>query len=81
MKIKLLYFAQLKDSAGVVEQTIEANGPVTIRDFMKDFLNRPVFEKVKDLNFLYAMNGEFAKPEQLIEDQATLAILPPVAGG
>ncbi|OGX07594.1 MAG: hypothetical protein A2Z88_08330 [Omnitrophica WOR_2 bacterium GWA2_47_8] len=81
MKIKLLYFAQLKDAAGVDEQTLEVNGPVTVREFMKVVLNRPMFEKFKNSSFLYAINGEFAKPEQLIENQATFAILPPVAGG
>ena len=81
MKIKLLYFAQLREAAGVSEQTVEVARPVTIGEFVRDFLDQPVFEKCKGLPFLYALNGEFARPEQQIEDQATLVILPPAAGG
>lgn len=81
MKVKILYFAQLRDATGVGEQTVELDRPVSIKDFIRDFLQQPIFEKYKDLPFLYAINGEFAKPEQLIEERATLAILPPVAGG
>ena len=81
MKIKLLYFAQLKDVAGVDEQTLEICGPVTVKDFAREFLSQPLFQRVKDLKFLYAVNGEFTEPDHLLEDQSTLAILPPVAGG
>lgn len=81
MKIKLLYFAQLREAAGVSEETVEFARPVTIGEFVRGILDQPAFEKCKGLPFLFALNGEFARPEQQIEDQATLVILPPVAGG
>jgi len=81
MKIKVMYFAQLAEAAGVSEQEVELNRSVTISEFIEDFLSRPVFQKCRQLPFLYAVNEEFAKPETRIEDGITLAILPPVAGG
>lgn len=81
MKIKLIYFAQLKETAGMSEQVMELECSVTMGEFVRDFLDQPVFKKYKGLPFLYAINGEFARPEDRIEEGATLAILPPVAGG
>lgn len=81
MKVKMIYFAQLREAAGMEEQVVELEHPVTIDEFVRDILNRPAFKRYKGLPFLYAMNGEFARPEERIEDGATLAILPPVAGG
>ena len=81
MKIKVMFFAQLAEVAGMDEKEVELEHSVTIREFTQDFLNQPVFQKYKRLPFLYAINEEFARPETRIEDGATLAILPPVAGG
>lgn len=81
MKIKIMYFAQLAEAAGMDEQEVELEHPVTIREFTQDFLNQPVFQKYRRLPFLYAVNDEFVRPETRIEDGVTLAILPPVAGG
>lgn len=81
MKIKIMYFAQLAEAVGMKEQEVELAHPVTIREFIQDFLNQPVFQKYKQLPFLYAINEEFVTPETQIENNTTLAILPPVAGG
>lgn len=81
MKIKVMYFAQLAEAAGMDEQEVELEHPVTIREFIEDLLNQPIFQKYRQFPFLYAVNEEFAKPETRIEDGITLAILPPVAGG
>lgn len=81
MKIKVMYFAQLREAAGMSEQTVELERPVTIGEFVRDFLDQPVFKKYKGLPFLYAINGELARLDERIVDGATLAILPPVAGG
>ena len=81
MKIKVLYFAQLREAAGMSEQVMELEHPLTVGEFAREFLNQPVFQKLKGLPFLYALNGEFTGPEERIENGATLAILPPVAGG
>ena len=81
MKIKILYFAQLREAAGMSEQTMELEHPVTIAEFVRDFLDQPVFQKYQGLPFLYAINGEFAGRGEQLEEGSTLAILPPVAGG
>lgn len=81
MKIKVMYFAQLAEAAGTDEQEVELKQPVTIHEFAQNLLSQPIFQKYRQLPFLYAVNEEFAKPETRIEDGIRLAILPPVAGG
>lgn len=81
MKIKILFFAQLREAAGVSEQMIELEHPVVLGEFIKDFLDQPRFKDYKNLPFRYAMNDEFIDADKIIEDQATIAIIPPVAGG
>lgn len=81
MQVKLLYFAQLKESAQADEETITAEHPVTVGELVRKILAQPKFEKLKGLPCRYAMNDEFVEPEHHVGDRAVIAILPPVAGG
>ena len=81
MKIKMLFFAQLREAAGVSEQIVDLAHPIAIGKFVNNFLGQPRFAAYKDLPFRYAMNDEFVTAEKIIEDQATIAMIPPVAGG
>lgn len=81
MKIKILYFAQLREAAGVSEQWFDLPQPVTVGEFVKKFLDQPRFEAYKNLPFRFAMNDEFVDADKMIENQSSVAIIPPVAGG
>ncbi len=81
MKVKILFFAQLREAAGVSEQMVDLAHPIAIGEFVKDFLDQPRFRAYKDLPFRYAMNDEFVSADKLIGDHATVAMIPPVAGG
>ncbi len=81
MKITMLFFAQLREAAGVSEQMVDLAHPITIGKFVKDFLDQPRFTAYRDLPFRYAMNDEFVDAGKMVEDHATIAMIPPVAGG
>lgn len=81
MKIRLLYFAQLREAAKRSEQEIVLEHPVTVGEFARGVLARPEFEACRGLPLRYAMNDDFVGPDQWIEDKAVLAFLPPAAGG
>ena len=81
MKIKMLFFAQLREAAGVSEQIINLAQPVAIGEFVKSFLEQPRFAACKDLPVRYAVNDEFVDVEEIVGDRAVIAIIPPVAGG
>jgi molybdopterin converting factor small subunit len=68
MKIKVLFFAQLREAAGVSEQMVDLADPIAIGKFIKDFLDQPRFTTYKDLPFRYAMNDEFVSADKIIEE-------------
>lgn len=81
IKIKVLYFAQLSEAAGVSEQVLERTRPLTVRELAQEILLQPQFESCRNLPFRYAVNDEFVDPETKIENHVTMAMIPPVAGG
>lgn len=81
MKVKMLFFAQLREAAGVSEQEVNLAHPIAIGEFVKNILDQPRFSAYKDLPFRYAMNDEFVEAGKIVEAHATIAMIPPVAGG
>jgi molybdopterin converting factor small subunit len=81
VKIKVLYFAQLRDAAQAGERSVEVTAPVTAGSFASDHLALPEFTHCRGLKIRYAVNDEFVSPDHLISAPCTLALLPPVAGG
>jgi molybdopterin synthase sulfur carrier subunit len=80
-KVKILFFATLRDYIGV--KTLELEIPIgtTIGDLM-DILTvaYPRLEKVKG-SMMAAINREFAAGDQVIPVEAEIAFFPPVSGG
>ena len=81
MKIRILFFAQLKDMFGESECTREYDRELSVRELVhslseerdvKQFLNHPM---------LYAVNEEFAKSDRALQDGDVVAFLPPMCGG
>ena len=81
MRIKVLYFAQLREAAGRDGETLEFPRPVTAAELSAGLLARPEFFKYRDLAFRYAVNDEFVNPDRIIPEGAAVALIPPVAGG
>lgn len=79
--ITLLFFAHLKEISGVNQETLELPAGATVKD-LKLHLEReiPGFDKVLP-TALVAINREFAADEDLIPENAEVAIFPPVSGG
>jgi molybdopterin converting factor subunit 1 len=80
-KVKIVFFATLRDYIGV--KTLELEIPIgtTIGDLM-DILTAayPRLEKVKG-SMMAAINREFAARDQVIPVEAEIAFFPPVSGG
>lgn len=81
MKISVLFFATLKEKAGVQRAEIElkngANVAVLKRALWKQFPNLPKH----DANLLVAVNKEYATDDDPVPDGAEVALFPPVSGG
>lgn len=78
---RVLFFATLRDKAGVRETDIEFPQGTKIAD-----IKRLVLEKFPGLkqnmdSIIVALNHEFAFDEDIVPNEAEIAIFPPVSGG
>ena len=80
-QIKVLFFATLKDRAGVKEALVELPNGATVAD-LKFRLREDYPGLVEALDSaLVSLNKEFAFNEDLIPNGAEAAVFPPVSGG
>jgi molybdopterin converting factor subunit 1 len=79
--VKILFFATLRDYAGLKEIELEIPSGTTING-LTDMLvtTYPGLEKVKNM-VLTAVNHEYASGEFTIPEGAEIAFFPPVSGG
>lgn len=80
-KVKILFFATLRDYVGTKSLELEVPAGTTIGG-LTDMLAEtyPRLDKVKD-SIMAAINREFAAEEQVIPQEAEIAFFPPVSGG
>jgi molybdopterin synthase catalytic subunit len=80
-QIPVLFFATLKDLAGTNRTVIDLPDGARVRD-LKAVLGEKFPGLKKGLaSCLVSLNQEFAFDEDLIADQAEIALFPPVSGG
>jgi len=81
MKVKILFFANLKNliSKSKIELTIPENS--LVRDLRVIVLD--LYPQLTDVfsNVIISINQEFAFDEDIIPDNAEIALFPPVSGG
>lgn len=81
MQVRVLYFATLRDRAGVREEALSIPNECTVADLKHTLSQRhgdlgPALESA-----LVSVNREFALPEERLSDGDEIAIFPPVSGG
>jgi molybdopterin synthase catalytic subunit len=80
-KIQVLFFATLKERAGVDRAELELAEGAAVAD-----LKQALFTRYPDLpqhaaNLIVAVNKEYASDDELIPPGAEVAVFPPVSGG
>lgn len=80
-KIKVLFFATLKEKAGTPSAEIDFPAGLTVADF-----KAALWERFPDLprhssTLLVAVNKEYAGDDEIIPEGAEVALFPPVSGG
>ena len=84
MKLRVLYFARLRERLGMTEETLELDGVPTVSDLVAYLQARGgawAEELGADKAFRVAVNQELAQMDTVIPDGAEVAIFPPVTGG
>jgi molybdopterin converting factor subunit 1 len=81
MKIRLLYFAVLRDITGTPESNLELPEGSRAADVWQTL--RRQYAKLADYTQppMIAINESWAAPDSLLRDGDELAFIPPVAGG
>lgn len=81
MKVVVLMFASLKERAGFSRKELELPAESRVRD-LKQVLSQSLPNLAGTMeNVIVAVNQQFAFDEDLIPDQAEVALFPPVSGG
>lgn len=82
-KIKVLFFATLRDKAGVRSAELEITPGATIQDLKTLLVTH--FPRLADQDLmshcLAAINHDYKFDETVIPDGAEVALFPPVSGG
>lgn len=80
MKITVLYFASLADKAGIAQETLTLEPPVTLPELFEQLNDQYHFGREQS-QLGVAINDNFAEWSDTIEDGDQVAFIPPVAGG
>ena len=80
-RVKLLFFATLRDRAGVRSMELDVPADLTVQG-LKDKLSTE-YPNLKESmsSVIITINREFAFDEAVIPPSAELGLFPPVAGG
>jgi molybdopterin converting factor subunit 1 len=79
MKVKVQYFAMLKESSGKSEEEVEIDS-MTIDDFYAHLDGEYQF-KLKGKDIRYAVNDNFVDCEYVLKENDDIVFIPPVGGG
>ncbi len=85
MKVKVLYFALLRDAMGVAEESLTLPDDVNTVGALRTFLmarGEPSATALANTKRLRAaVNQDMAGPEKTLKDGDIVAFFPPVTGG
>lgn len=76
--IHIRYFASLRDAAGKSEEWVDRS-TWTVKE-LKEWAEA-AYPEFKSYAVLVAINEEYARPEDSVQDGDVVAFIPPVSGG
>lgn len=79
MKVRILYFARLRETLGIDEETIEIPEGARVETLLGILKNR--HQALNRFRLLVAVNAEYASPNRGLREGDVIALFPPVSGG
>ena len=79
VKLTVLYFASLRDAAGVASEEVESDAP-DLRGLYSELQARHGFSWPTGI-LRVAAQGEFAQWDDALREGSEVAFIPPVSGG
>jgi len=81
MKIKVLFFATLRDNIGARTLELELPAQATVAELKELLVKKyPKLSPARQ-TIMVAVNREYAADEQIVPADAEVALFPPVSGG
>lgn len=80
-RVKLLFFATLRDRVGTRSMEMDIPADLTVRGLKEKLSNEYPNLKESMASVLISINHEYAFDEAVIPANAELAMFPPVSGG
>ncbi len=81
MRLKVRYFASIREFTRLREEEIELSDGATADTLKHSVLNRHTSLKGLESNILVAINGSFVDPNRVLKPGDEVALFPPVSGG
>ncbi len=83
MKVKVLFFASIKDRLGRDQEELELEDGVTLQSLLNRLKseNSTLAKFLEAHSFLYAVNEEIVSLDAILKPNDEIAILPPLSGG
>ena len=81
MKIRVQFYAQLRDLIGIPELELELPQGATVRELLENIYEREPALRVHDKSILIGAGLEFVDRNYKLNQDEEIAIMPPVQGG
>ncbi|MFL6215270.1 MAG: molybdenum cofactor biosynthesis protein [Blastocatellia bacterium] len=81
MKVTILLFGQARETVGAATLELEVMQPATVASAFARLMAEHPKLAAMERSLLFAVNEEYARREQPLNDGDQLAVLPPVSGG
>jgi molybdopterin converting factor small subunit len=81
MKVRVRYFAQLRDVAGLSETEMEVREGATVAELLTALYDRAPALRSWDKSILLGSGVEFVGREHALQPNEEIAVMPPVQGG
>ena len=80
MRVRLKYFASIREMIGIVGEEVTLQEGSTVHDLIKKL--KMDHARLRDMDLiLVAVDGEYVKPDTLLREGDVVALFPPVSGG
>ncbi|MBM2804034.1 MAG: molybdopterin converting factor, subunit 1 [Deltaproteobacteria bacterium] len=81
MKVRVKFFAILRERAGTAEVVKELADGSTVADLWRELQKDYAKLDVPGIRMLYAVNQNYVGVDQVLKDQDEVVFIPPVSGG
>ncbi|MEM4160486.1 MAG: molybdopterin converting factor subunit 1 [Thermoplasmata archaeon] len=80
MRVKIRYFAGLRDITGKETEIVEVKDKARIKEIL-EILYKKYPEMLKSADIIVARNRQYAEENEVVAEGDEIALLPPVSGG